>query len=929
MKKTALIKIVLVFCFIMLMMLPASASENNIVVSVINDKFSVTGKADPAVEGVSVSIQCFAPGKTAEDLKEADVSEYTDILACHSETETDENGEFCFSFYVNQGYGVYTIKLYIENTDEVYTVYANYAKSIKPVLECDFESYTSGLPKGFSNITNSVNTSYVESEEKGRSFKTTGSNLTKYLSNGISSGKYLLTYSFMKPDEEYENNDLNYLLFFDEGYTGLNNTSQLFEIFSVNADVKMGFYYRTDGWAMNSNTVQGEKDKWYRVDVWIDMDKRTAAYSVNNKYLGSTCVNDRLESIEGFAFICPSTMCLDDVALYKVDYEFAKIQNDMGRYVPFDYADYVKISLDTKIAGNIFSDEEKLLLPLSLTNVSDNNAQINLSYTVTDMNDKIVFSGNEDAEIVSEYSKVISPEELGYGTYKLNIKVKNADTGEIFEKSFDFSIIKASDNVNEKLGVNVHFDKFINVWKNETGILDKAGFGSLRTSASFANIDGDLKNYFAFSKENNMPTTAVLPISVNGAVPTTEAQLLDLQNAYAEAAKKLGDNIVYYEIGNETNLNSTVTAAQYAKVLEYAYKGIKSVNTDAKVVAMSTSLVRCDWIKEVLDASDGIYFDCISIHPYIDVAPEKPGWTNYGRKTWVNQIKELKSLMEEYGISDKEIWITEAGYYTTTNEFSLEEQASYTMRQLLLNDAWDLADKYYVYTLTNPEVDPPDKEANYGIINCYTNNLTVPYSAKPIYVAFANYNYLMQNFAFEKQQNISDEDFVNVYTDGNRKMYALWTSGEEKNIYLNVDFNEANLYDMYGNLINLEKTAGGYNIKITGQPVYLLEVKQELTVTSGGKAISSTDEICDNKINVKFSDNTEVVIVAAEYKDNRIKKVSYYENNPFENNEEYVNFDVDLTGEYDEIKVFAVDSLDKLKPLIEETTLRRRENNDK
>ncbi|MFR6034031.1 MAG: GH39 family glycosyl hydrolase [Bacilli bacterium] len=135
-------------------------------------------------------------------------------------------------------------------------------------------------------------------------------------------------------------------------------------------------------------------------------------------------------------------------------------------------------------------------------------------------------------------------------------------------------------------------------------------------------------------------------------------QNLDKFETYLrKCVERYKDRIKAWEIYNEPNLKSfwgdNPNPAEYAKLLERAYKAIKSIDPKLKVLYAGVSGVPIDYIEKTFEAGASKYFDIMNIHPYQHSNPEEK---------LPEEIKALKELMKKYGISEKPIWITEVGY---------------------------------------------------------------------------------------------------------------------------------------------------------------------------------------------------------------------------------------------------------------------------
>jgi polysaccharide biosynthesis protein PslG len=185
----------------------------------------------------------------------------------------------------------------------------------------------------------------------------------------------------------------------------------------------------------------------------------------------------------------------------------------------------------------------------------------------------------------------------------------------------------------------------------------------------------------------------------------------------AALAERYGTRIAAIEIWNEPNLayenGGQITEddpGKYAEILAECYRRIKAINKDIIVVAAAPSstgvnnptLALSDetYLRLMYGYQDGMvkdFFDIQAVHPGGAanspdwLYPENPGtasgW-NDDRTHYFRHVENIRALMVENGLADRQIWITEYGWATPNNtpgfefgnEISLETQAAYVSR---------------------------------------------------------------------------------------------------------------------------------------------------------------------------------------------------------------------------------------------------------
>lgn len=197
----------------------------------------------------------------------------------------------------------------------------------------------------------------------------------------------------------------------------------------------------------------------------------------------------------------------------------------------------------------------------------------------------------------------------------------------------------------------------------------------------------------------------------DGGLPQEPAALGRFVQAMAE---RYGDKVDAYEIWNEQNLahetGGRITpddAGHYVDILIECYTRIKAVNPNAYVLAGAPSstgvtqedvaLSDLDYYKAMYTYKNGIvrdYFDAQAVHPGGSANPPETlwpdnpstaqGWTDHST-FYFRHIENVRNVMEEYGMGDHQMWITEYGWATENvtlgyefgNQVSFEQQAEY------------------------------------------------------------------------------------------------------------------------------------------------------------------------------------------------------------------------------------------------------------
>ena len=225
-------------------------------------------------------------------------------------------------------------------------------------------------------------------------------------------------------------------------------------------------------------------------------------------------------------------------------------------------------------------------------------------------------------------------------------------------------------------------------------------------------------------------------------------------------ANRYGDKIQAYEIWNEPNLahengGKIVPAdvGHYVEVLKVAYTRIKAVSPNAIVLAAASSssgvtdpaLALSDqaFYQAMYTYNNGEvrnYFDVQAVHPggsanspdtlWPDNPSKAQGWTD-DSTFYFRHVENVRRWMEQYGMGDKKIWITEYGWATPNstrgyefgNQVSLDQQAAYitgAIRRTYEQYPW--VSNMFLWNINfavlwGERGDPQHEQASFAILN--------------------------------------------------------------------------------------------------------------------------------------------------------------------------------------------------------------------
>lgn len=701
-------------------------------------------------------------------------------------------------------------------------------REVNPVLfETDFENCSKNNFPGLKfTQPNKAGTAVVD-KEHGKSIKLDGNHLIYYPEQAWTAGSYKISFDF------YDTlaGKTNYIRVIKNREGSLSSSGNLCETFVANSR-GMGFYKNQKGWVMNDDTMPYEQNKWYHIDMWLDFDRKAVYYYVNNERLGAETLSN-LSIADGLLFQMEGNVYLDNLFIQKIT-EPEKIENVPEEFGYITENNIVEMKISSDAVGNAFFDDARPVLNLNVTNTGEKEISWDVDVIVTDWQNRKVWE-TKITELSPKPGETLTEKLLPnvdkYGIYDVRAELSNGERTIV--RTSEFSCIRTPEVKNERLAIGTHIaqrqtadealvDKMVH-------FVDKAGFSGVRDEIPWGYYEAE-KGVFKIPARSDMYIDKLLDKGIE------MYQLLDYGNtfymnggdwhptlpfqikAYADYCYNLVSDqkgrVKYYEVYNEWT-NCGHTPEEYAALIKPAYDAIKRANPDAVVVGMCPAGTQPNWIEKVLIALDGEKcFDAISTHPYwFPTNPER------GLTYAVNQVHEL---MAKYGYEGIDVYGSELGYPVAPSANTELEQAVYGVLYFCVNDADNLLKRMYWYDLQNDGWNPDEKEHNFGMIKCWSENGdSVPFAPKPVYLATTQYNTMVAGG--EMQGRIANDD-VSLYHYKNNGRDILITASKDKStkiLSLDLGTDSVSMYDMFGNEKQISGIDGKYTFVIDDTITYI------------------------------------------------------------------------------------------------------------
>lgn len=311
--------------------------------------------------------------------------------------------------------------------------------------------------------------------------------------------------------------------------------------------------------------------------------------------------------------------------------------------------------------------------------------------------------------------------------------------------------------------------------------------------------------------------------------PSTRYKPCDME-AYASFLRKLverydGDSIddmpgltvpiKHWELMNEPEFQTEPviyfqgTPADYVDTLIVTYEAIKEADPEALIVQGGMAGMMPEsaaWWQGVFDAGGGEYFDIMNMH-------------SIGHGEHLN-IPEFKELLEDNGLLDKPIWVTEVQYQQSfeTGDYTNEDFAKILARSYIFALANGVEKLFYVNLRLPPFYDPglPFDERSALITN--DGEYSALFWAHLTVVNMLGELNLNEDDTVETiEENIDDWFVTNgqyKFTIDGRTIYALWGSGS-----LPAEITgEIRVVDITGT----ETVTDAASLQLTDSPIFVL-----------------------------------------------------------------------------------------------------------
>lgn len=288
----------------------------------------------------------------------------------------------------------------------------------------------------------------------------------------------------------------------------------------------------------------------------------------------------------------------------------------------------------------------------------------------------------------------------------------------------------------------------------------------------------------------------------------------DWRNYVRTVATRYKGQIRYYEIWNEPNLQRFYSGSveQMLILAREAYLILKQVDPLIAVVSPSATGANSglSWLEEYLRRGGKAYADVIGYHFY--VAPKSP-------EAMVRLIRKVQQIMKKYGVSNKPLWNTEAGwpiansqsradskqvsFFKNMKALTQDEAVAYVARSFIVSWATGLK-RFYWYAWDNTVTGLTEVDGK-----------TVKLAAK----AYAQtQKWLVGAKMTDCEANSQKTWICQLTRKGGYKAWLVWNPDRKQTINVPSSWGVRQMRDLFGNKRSLPKFS---RVQIGSSPLLL------------------------------------------------------------------------------------------------------------
>ena len=461
--------------------------------------------------------------------------------------------------------------------------------------------------------------------------------------------------------------------------------------------------------------------------------------------------------------------------------------------------------------GNVFLSNEVVQIPVRGT--ADR-----INWRIED------FFGREVAEGTTALAHgyaVIEPDVGRKGYFEVRLEATDGD-GPIATAETAFAVIAPPRDVRPEetpFGVMTHFAQG---WDRDIiPLIAKAGIRHIRDEQDWDTVEPEpgrfafpqaYTAYMAEARSHGIEPLIVMSFANDhyddGLTPYTDAG----REGYARYGEAIldqyGDQLRALEIWNEYNGSFASGPAtedrplHYAKMLEQAYRQIKSVRPDVEVLGGAAVLIPLPYLREVFRLGGLEHMDAVVVHPYRG-SPEGVE----------RDLAALKELIQRYsGGVRKPIWVTEFGRHDNSPG-GRRRSASYLVRFATLMLSEDVERMYWYLMRDYSNFESMglvrDQDSPFG-----------RYAPAPAYVAYANLIDQLSGAKYIGREATDPRTHVHVFDRNGNEIRVSWSTAPTARVAFETG-SPVTVVDIVGEERTVPPADGVVSLVLTEDPVFV------------------------------------------------------------------------------------------------------------
>ena len=481
--------------------------------------------------------------------------------------------------------------------------------------------------------------------------------------------------------------------------------------------------------------------------------------------------------------------------------------------------------------GNVFEPSEPIVVPI--TSTADE-----MRWSLIDFDGIEVASGTT---ITGRGPTTLVIESAGLGYFELQFEDPTR-AGEPVRTSLVVAPQPTTADRPSPFGVMTHFAQG---WEVDLiPLISRAGIRHVRDEQYWAQVEQErgryrfpeqFTRYMDELARHDLKPLIVLSFSNDlydeGLTPFTDQGRAGYARYGRAVLDRYGAQIETVEIWNEYNgsfcdgVCRDDRPAYYTRMLEQAYRAVKSVRPDVTVAGGAAVTIPLPYLEGVFAAGGLSFMDVLVVHPY-GSSPERV----------IGQLHELRSLLTRYGRPDMPIWVTEFGQGRATPE-GRREAASYLVRMGTALLAAGI-DRMYWYLLRDAR-----EFAGMGLLRAPDSKFG-RYAPAPAYAAYAHLAQQLGGATFLRREASDPRSHIYLFEHAGREVRVAWTidgpitlrlRGEERLAVLDVVGRERSSLDPG---VEADVILDSRPVYITGKVRRLVEVRSDQLVADSVKDYS-------------------------------------------------------------------------------------------